>query len=195
MNIRYTRKTSGYISLLLGIITLKVFLEALWLGRGPVPGLSFLFYALVFYAHYAENQITRYSVLYYQVLKEIQWNTIIPNIYLKGKNVGGLIDSYLESQSIKPVLVKEGSEISKIRVQIMNSSKNIVEKKNNKIANIKKWGEENTEDLVALFNEYKIMYKESSAELWKNIVLIYGLLIKKWSSFIQQKVEQAYDTS
>jgi len=70
MKIRYTRKTSGYVSLLLGLITLKVFLEALWLGRGPVPGLSFLFYTLVFYVHYAEKQITRYSLMYYDSLKE-----------------------------------------------------------------------------------------------------------------------------
>ena len=98
MKIRYTRKTSGYVSLLLGLITLKVFLEALWLGRGPVPGLSFLFYTLVFYVHYAEKQITRYSLMYYDSLKEIQWNSIIPNISLKGKDILDQVNDYLDSK-------------------------------------------------------------------------------------------------
>ena len=182
MKIRYTRKTSGYISLLLGIITLKVFLEALWLDRGPVPGLSFLFYALIFYSHYSEERITKYSVLCYQFIKEIQWNSIPPYIVLTGKNLGDLVENYFESENMKPLLRKIGSKLDKGRVMILYSSKDAVKKKDCIVADIKKWGKENSEDLFGLLNEFKIMYKDTSVEVRNDILSIYGSLMKKWFS-------------
>ena len=68
MKLKYTKKTSAYVSLFLSLITLKVFIEALVLGRGIVPGLSFLLYTLIFYIHYQEDAIERLSVMHYKMV-------------------------------------------------------------------------------------------------------------------------------
>lgn len=73
MNINYTRKTSGYVAALLALVTIKVFFEALMLDRGPIPGLSFLFYTLLFYVHYAFEDIERLCISGYDnVVKQME---------------------------------------------------------------------------------------------------------------------------
>lgn len=63
MKLKYTKRISGYIASLLGLFTVRVFLEALIHGYGPIPGLSFLFYTMLFYVHYNEENITKYSMI------------------------------------------------------------------------------------------------------------------------------------
>lgn len=71
MRIKYTKRVSGYFALILGIITTKVFIEALLLGRGPIPGLSFLFYTMIFYTHYIIDEIEKKSLTYYKKIRTI----------------------------------------------------------------------------------------------------------------------------
>lgn len=129
MKFNYTRRSSGYIALVLSLVTIKVFFEALLLGRGPMPGLSFLLYTLVFYIHYATEEIestfvrcTAYIKKQIPIYKS-RWDQFAPDTYIsqvKGKTLE--FTKYVHALYLSLNSEFKAPELSKIDVSQIRSS-------------------------------------------------------------------------
>ena len=170
-------------------------------GRGVVPGLSFLFYTMVFYTHYQQEYLDTLSIIYYERLKEFvgkiheyDWSDFSLDeyrdifFYLNERASSAFekldVHSFFDGALVKTLVQKVAILYSKLGEAYVSYKREIVIF----VSRVKSALTDEFPDFEKLrgyFEGLQKWFARGYNVLKRNFSLYYGSLVKKWADFIE----------